>query len=181
MSKRSIEIPVAYGKLVELTYKLMDSKTSNTMVKAEFPIGYVHGVNKILAPTVTAELEGKLPGTVIEVPIDCNKLFAPRDESLVVTDMIENVPEEYREVGKSILMANDQGNTKIFIVTSVDKQTVTIDGNNPLCGRKVIFHLEILMVREATEEEITHGGLVNSQLDIHEIIGLDNRVKSILY
>ena len=28
------------------------------------------------------------------VPLDCNKLFGPRDESLVVTDRIENVPEE---------------------------------------------------------------------------------------
>ena len=38
------------------------------------------------APAKTVELEGKLPGDVIEVPIDCNKLFSPRDESLVVTD-----------------------------------------------------------------------------------------------
>ena len=51
------------------------------------------------------------------MPLDCNKLFGPRDESLVVTDRIENVPEEYREVGMSILMENDKGDTKTFIVT----------------------------------------------------------------
>ena len=55
------------------------------------------------------ELEGKAAGEVIEVPIDCNQLYGPRDESLVITERLENVPEEYREVGMSILMESDTG------------------------------------------------------------------------
>ena len=39
-------------------------------------------------------------------------------------------------------MENEQGQTKSFLVTRVDEKSVTIDGNNPLCGRKVIFKLE---------------------------------------
>ena len=139
MNDATMDDPVEEGKLVELTYKVIDAKTKSVLTGVEFPIGYVHGVNQILAPQVTAELEGRLPGDVIEVPIDCNKLFGPRDESLVVVDRIENVPEEYREVGTSILMENEQGNTRTFLVTRVDENTVTIDGNNPLCGREVIF------------------------------------------
>ena len=176
---QAMEDPVGDGKLVELTYKVIDAKSGSTLTEVEFPIGYVHGVNEVLAPQVTAELEGKLPGDTIDVPIDCNKLFGPRDESLVVTDLIENVPEEYREVGMSILMENEQGNTRTFIVTRVDKKTVTIDGNNPLCGRDVIFHLEILGVRDATEEEIALGGPVDAQPDISEIVGADTPVRSL--
>ena len=180
MSEMSMEDPVGQGKLVELTYKVVDAKTRSVLTEVEYPIGYVHGVNEILAPQVTAELEGRLPGDVIEVPIDCNKLFGPRDESLVVVDRIENVPEEYREVGMSILMENEQGNTRTFVVTRVDDKTVTIDGNNPLCGREVIFKLEILSVRDATEEEIAHGGPVNAGPDMSEIVGPGQKVKSIL-
>ena len=132
----------------------------------EYPLGYVHGVNEILAPSVMAELEGKKAGEVIEVPIDCTQLYGPRDESLVITDRIENVPEEYREVGMSILMENDRGQTRTFLVTRVDARSVTIDGNNPLCGREVIFRLEILLVRDATEEEIQHGGKVEQAPDV---------------
>jgi len=77
-----MEDPVADGKLVELTYKVIDVKTKSILTEVEFPIGYVHGINEILAPQVTSEIEGKLPGDVIEVPIDCNELFGPRDESL---------------------------------------------------------------------------------------------------
>ena len=96
MNAIPVEDPVAKGKLVELTYKVIDARTRTILTQVEFPIGYVHGINQILAPPVTAELEGRLPGDVIEVPIDCDKLFGPRDESLVVTDLIENVPELFR-------------------------------------------------------------------------------------
>jgi FKBP-type peptidyl-prolyl cis-trans isomerase SlyD len=127
----------------------------------EFPLGYIHGANEVLAPQVMAELEGKSVGDIIEVPIDCNKLYGPRDESLVITDYIENVPAEYRHVGTAILMENDKGQTKSFLVTRVDETSLTIDGNNPLCGREVIFKLEILTVRDATAEEIEAGGKVD--------------------
>ncbi len=157
------------GKYVELTYKVIDQKSGAVLTQVEYPLGYVHGVNEILAPSVMVELEGKSAGEVIEVPIDCNQLYGPRDESLVITDRIENVPEEYREVGMSILMENDRGQTKTFLVTRVDAKSVTIDGNNPLCGREVIFRLEIKLVRDATEEEIKHGGKVEQGPEVEGV------------
>lgn len=160
------ENAVADNKYVELMYKVLDKKTGSVLTEINYPLGYVHGVNEVLAPAVTAELEGKLAGDVIEVPIDCNKLYGPRDESLVIIEPIQNVPEEYREVGMFILMENEQGQTKTFIVTRVDKRTVTIDGNNPLCGREVIFKLEIKNVRDATEEEMEFGGKVEEAPDV---------------
>ena len=149
---------IADGKYVELTYKVIDQKSGMVLTQVEYPLGYVHGVNEILAPSVMAELEGKSAGEVIEVPIDCNQLYGPRDESLVITFPLREVPEEYHEVGMSILMESDTGKTKTFIVTQLDRRTITIDGNNPLSGREVIFRLEIQLVRDATEEEIQHGG-----------------------
>ncbi len=154
------------NKYVELTYKVIDQKTRQVLTQVEFPLGYVHGVNEILSPQVMDALAGKAAGEVIEVPIDCNDIYGPRDEALVVIEAIENVPEAYREVGTAILMENDNGQTRSFLVTRVDKKTVTIDGNNPLCGRQVIFKLEILMVRDATAEEIQYGGKVEAAPDL---------------
>jgi FKBP-type peptidyl-prolyl cis-trans isomerase SlyD len=160
---------IADNKYVELTYKVIDQKSGMVLTQVEYPLGYVHGVNEILAPSVMAELEGKTAGEVIEVPIDCSKLYGPRDESLVITERTENVPEEYREVGTSILMENEQGQTKTFLVTRADRRTITIDGNNPLCGREVIFRLEILLVRDATAEEIEHGGKLEQGPDLEGV------------
>ena len=154
------------GKFVELTYKVTDKKTGHVLTRVEFPLGYVHGHNEILAPSVHRELEGKAAGDVIDVPIDGNQIFGPRDESLVFSDRIENVPEEYRQVGTSILMENDRGQTRSFLVTHLDDETLTVDGNNPLCGREVVFTLEILTVRDATEEETRAGGAVHAGPDI---------------
>lgn len=148
------------GKFVELTYKVTDQKTRHVLTRVEFPLGYVHGHNEILAPSVHQQLEGKAAGEVIEVPIDGHQIFGPRDESLVFSDHIENVPEEYRQVGTSILMESDSGQTRSFLVTQMDDEKLTVDGNNPLCGRAVVFTLEILTVRDATEDEKRVGGAI---------------------
>ena len=154
------------GKFVELTYKVTDRKSGHVLTCVEFPLGYVHGYNEVLAPSVHRELEGKAAGDVIEVPIDGNRIFGPRDESLVFTDRLENVPEEYRQIGTSILMENDKGQTRSFLVTRVTGETLTVDGNNPLCGREVVFTLEVLAVRDATDEETRAGGAVVARPDI---------------
>lgn len=154
------------GSFVELTYKVIDRQSGHVLTCVEFPLGYIHGHNEILAPSVHKELEGKSAGDVIEVPIDGNRIFGPRDESLVVTDDIENVPEAYRQVGTSILMENDKGQTRSFIVTKMDDETVTVDGNNPLCGREVVFRLEIVTVRDATDEEMKAGGAIGAEPNI---------------
>jgi FKBP-type peptidyl-prolyl cis-trans isomerase SlyD len=154
------------GKFVELTYKVTDGKSGHVLTGVEFPLGYVHGHNEILAPSVHKELEGRCAGDVIEVPIDGNRIFGPRDESLVFTDHLENIPDKYRQIGVSILMENDRGHTRSFIVTRMDDETLTVDGNNPLCGRKVVFRLELLTVRDATDEEMKAGGAIGAEPNI---------------
>lgn len=154
------------GKFVELTYTVTDRKTGHVLSGVEFPLGYVHGHNEILAPAVHQALAGKAVGDVIEVPIDGNRIFGARDESLVFTDDIDNVPEEYRQIGTAILMENDRGQTRSFIVTRMDEETLTVDGNNPLCGREVVFRLQIVTVREATGEETRAGGAIAAGADV---------------
>ena len=154
------------NKFVELNYKVLDEKTGQVLSTVEFPISYVHGADQVLATMVTDQLVGRAAGETIEVPIDGNVIYGSRDEGLVFTDRIENVPEEYREIGMKILMENEKGEPREFIVTRMDDKTLTVDGNNPLCGRDLIFKLEILTVRDATDEEIEAGTKVIDGPDI---------------
>lgn len=157
-------------KFVELNYKVVDDKTGDVLVTVDYPLGYVHGVSDVLSDEVSRELLGKKAGDVIEVPIDTTLLYGERDESLVFTDRIENVPEEYREIGMTITMENEKGEPRNFIVTRFDDKTLTVDGNNPLCGRDVTFVLEVLSVRDATDEEIELGGPVDGDPDLNDIL-----------
>ena len=63
-------------------------------------------------------------------------------------------------------MENDKGQTRSFLVTRVDDETLTVDGNNPLCGRQVIFTLDVVTVRDPTDEEAKAGGAIGAQADV---------------
>ncbi|HSO83201.1 peptidylprolyl isomerase [Thiocapsa sp.] len=149
---------IADGKYVELTYLVRDSKTGDVLTEVLRPLNYVHGVNEILAPTITRELEGKAQGQRVDLLVDCNELYGPRDESLVMTEKVAVVPREYRQVGTRILMENTLGQMKSFLVTKIEGDRITFDGNNPLCGKEVIYQVKVLLVRDATAEEMEGGG-----------------------
>jgi FKBP-type peptidyl-prolyl cis-trans isomerase SlyD len=150
------------GKYVELTYVVRDSTTGDILTEVTRPLNYVHGVNEILTPTLTRELEGKTAGQRVDLLVDCNQVYGPRDESLVITEKVAVVPREYRQLGSQILMENNLGQMKSFLVTKIEGDTITFDGNNPLAGREVIYQVKILLVRDATEEEKEYGGKVDA-------------------
>ncbi len=165
-----MSVTIEDEKYVELSYKVIDTKTGDVLVAVDYPLGYVHGANDVMSEQVTNELYGKKVGDIIEMPIDTRLLYGERDESLVFTDRIENVPEAYREIGMTITMENEKGEARSFIVTRFDDKTLTVDGNNPLCGREVTFMLEVLSIRDATDEEIEAGGAVDANPDLNEIL-----------
>jgi FKBP-type peptidyl-prolyl cis-trans isomerase SlyD len=158
------------NKFVELTYKIVDESNGDIVAQVEVPLGYVHGENSQLFEQVTVELEGKSVGDTVEVPIDCNDMFGKRNESLTFTDDIDNVPEEYRRVGAKITMENGDSEPRDFYVSKIENGKLTVDGNNPLCGKKIIFILEVLSIRDATDEEFEAGGTVEVQPDLNDIV-----------
>ncbi len=60
-----------------------------------------------------------------------------------------------------IPMENDKGERINFTVIKVNDDSIMVDGNNPLCGRKVIFVLKVITVRNPTDEEARLGGPVD--------------------
>ena len=50
-----------------------------------------------------------------------------------------------------------QGNDMQFLVKEVKGDDITVDFNHPLAGKTLHFNLELLNLRDATEEELAHG------------------------
>ena len=50
-----------------------------------------------------------------------------------------------------------EGQVMLVTVTDVNEDTVTVDANHPLAGKKLSFDVEIVEVRAATEDELNHG------------------------
>lgn len=76
---------------------------------------------------------------------------------LVYTDNINNVPQPYRKVGQKVEFKSDHGETREFRVTHIENGMLTLDGNHPLAGKEVIFSIQVINVRDATDDEIRRG------------------------
>ena len=76
-------------------------------------------------------------------------------------DMVMDVPKEELahlkiEVGTHLQLQLNQG-VQVVKVSKISDTHVTLDGNHPLAGVDLEFDIEIMLIRQATPEEIQHG------------------------
>ena len=72
-----------------------------------------------------------------------------------VAQLIRRTLQEI-EPGMRFSAGSDQGN-QIVTVVKVDDEIVTVDGNHPLAGETLYFDVDVVDLREASEEEANHG------------------------
>ena len=60
------------------------------------------------------------------------------------------------ELGMTLLAQTFQGPAP-FMVMAVNDDTITADFNHAMAGKTLCFSVEVVEVRQATEEEISHG------------------------
>ena len=60
------------------------------------------------------------------------------------------------EVGMRFQAETEQGPHPV-VVTAVDNENVTVDGNHPLAGQELHFSVTVSEIRDASQEEIDHG------------------------
>ncbi|MCO7225323.1 peptidylprolyl isomerase [Pleionea sp. CnH1-48] len=120
------------------------------------PLAYLHGYRNIVVGLEKA-LEGKTTGDKLETTVSPEEGYGEVQE-----EMVQQVPREQFqgidniEVGMHFEAQTEQG-PHLVEVTAIDDQFVTVDGNHPLAGSTLNFSVEVIEVREATEEEIAHG------------------------
>src|SRR5690606_36394100 len=119
------------------------------------PLAYLHGAGNIIAG-LEAELEGKTRGDKLDVTVAPAEGYGERNEALiqqVPRSMFEGVDKS--EPGMRFNAMSDAG-PRVVVVTAVDDDGITIDGNHPLAGMELHFAVTIMDVRDATEEELEH-------------------------
>lgn len=144
------------NKVVTITYSILDS-TGAVAEQHDLPVAYVHGSASGLLPGIESALEGRQAGDRVEIELSPEEGYGTRDESLVFTDDIENVPPQFRRLGAEVVFQNDAGESKTFYVTGIEDGRLTIDGNPALAGQRVTCVLNVMEVRDATLDEIQTG------------------------
>ncbi len=147
---------VANQKVVTFTYSIMDEQ-GNIQEQSDIPMAYVHGSDDRVIPKIAEAMEGRTIGESIKVAVPPKDGFGEFDESLIFRDKLENVPEEYCELGKEARFQNENGQTKTMIVTKIENGEIELDGNHPYAGKTMTFNLNIKEIRDATKEEVGSG------------------------
>lgn len=153
MSKQTI----SNGKAVHFTYYITTDHDGSVVEQSDIPIGYVHGGYSALLEPVEAALDGCVEGDQIVVPLARDNSVWAYDRSLTYTDDIENVPQRFRHIGARVEMMNALGEARTFFVTEIKDGKLTVDGNHPLAGKAVTFHVTVHAIRKASPDEIRAG------------------------
>lgn len=120
------------------------------------PLTYLHGAHNLI-PGLEKELEGKTAGASFKATIAPADGYGDSDPAMIQTlsrEMFRGV--DNIEVGMGFTAQGPQGQQHI-VVTAVNGDEVTVDGNHPMAGKTLHFAVEVVSVREATAEEIDHG------------------------
>ncbi len=148
------ELTIEKGRLVEFTYSIVDNRGA-VVEQIDLPVNYIHGEDSGMYDKIENAIEGHKAGETISVSLTPEDGIGTPDPSMIFTDDLDNVPEEFRHIGAEAEFQNDSGETKTFRVSKIENGKVTLDGNHPLAGQTIEFLVNILHVREATESELS--------------------------
>ncbi|WP_028762768.1 peptidylprolyl isomerase [Shewanella colwelliana] len=142
---------------VSIHYRLTNQQ--GELVESSFegePMLYLHGAENMI-PGLEEALEGKSVGDKLDVTIEAEKAYGAYHDGLrqevplsAFGDIEDIVP------GMRFIAETEMGQRPVQ-VTEVKDEVVVVDGNHPLAGQSLNFSVEVLAVREATAEEISHG------------------------
>lgn len=157
---------ISRNKAVQFTYTITDDQ-GNVVEQVDLPVHYVHGAGNMgLIERIERAMEGRMAGDTIEVELPPVEGFGEYDPDLTFTDDLENVPPQFRTIGAQVEMANGEGESKTFVVSKIEGDKLTVDGNHPLAGKTANFKVKVLEVRDATDGEIRNG-ISNPNVTIH--------------
>lgn len=120
------------------------------------PIIYLHGHGNIL-PALEAQLAGRAAGDRVVTTLAPEDAYGKRIESSEQRIPIKHVRSGGKLApGMRVTIETNQGMRQVTVV-KVGKFNVDVDTNHPLAGKTLTFEIDLLEVRSASEEELSHG------------------------
>lgn len=146
------------GSVVTIHYKLTigDGEVVDSSEGAD-PLAYLHGAGNIV-PGLESALAGQAAGASLEVTVEPKDGYGERiDEAQQTVPRDKFPPGSELQAGLQFQATNEDGMPILGTIVGVTDDEVTVDFNHPLAGVTLNFAIEIVEVREATDEEKEHG------------------------
>jgi FKBP-type peptidyl-prolyl cis-trans isomerase SlyD len=147
--------------VVSLTYDLyVDQDGAETLVESatqEQPLTFLYGAGQML-PKFEENLSTLSTGDNYDFHLTAGDAYGDYDDEAVT-----NLPKEMfagtdmPEIGSILPLQDNNGNRFQGQVVSIVEDAVLVDLNHPMAGQDLHFKGNILNVRPATPEELSHG------------------------
>lgn len=152
------------NKVVLVHYTLTEGKEDGDKIETtvgQEPMGFIYGIGAMI-PAFEQNLAGLKKGDSFSFGIKAPEAYGEYDQNAIM-DLprsifaVDGVESDVLQVGNVVPLTDKEGRHFDGVVVSVDEQTVKMDFNHPMAGVDLWFKGMIDHVREASEEEMSHG------------------------
>jgi len=148
---------VADDVVVSIEYTLTVDGNIVDASEENDPLEYLQGYQNII-PGLEKELAGMQVGESREVTVLPKDGYGEMDPNALIDVPRSEFPKDFElKPGLELQLQNQDNELLNAIVVSVTPKTVKLDLNHPLAGKELFFRVTVVGLREATEEEMTHG------------------------
>jgi FKBP-type peptidyl-prolyl cis-trans isomerase SlyD len=158
---------ISTNKVVSVSYQLhanlpQEEKKHIETTDSAHPLTFLYGVGGLI-PGFERNLEGLATGEKFDFVIEPHDGYGSADPNAIINlpiDIfkVDNVVDfEVLKPGNVLPMSDNEGNQMNGKVVSFNNEFVTMDFNHPLAGQVLHFSGEVVEVREASPDELSHG------------------------
>ena len=148
------------NKVASFHYQLYEGDALLENSEHSEPATYLHGHNTMLIG-VEEQLAGKQAGEKFEFTVTPENGYGVIRPDSIQRVSLKHVHHEGKgkprcKPGDVVVVNTPEGGREVTVV-KVGKFNIDVDTNHPFAGKTLIFKVEVVDIRDATEEEISHG------------------------
>jgi len=160
----------AANRVVSIIYELRRNNQDGEIVEAlslENPLTFLFGSGNLL-PKFEENLLGLKTGQNFKFLLSSDEAYGPVQENAIVDVPLSifqvdgKTDTNLLQLGNVIPMMDNEGRRLNGVIKEINAETVTMDFNHPMAGSSLHFSGEVTEIREATEEELSHGHIHQS-------------------
>ena len=156
---------VGKDMVMTLTYEMRQNEENGEIIQKDDekrPFVHLFGAGSLI-PAFEENLAGLSARDEFGFFLDSENAYGETSEKAIIElekllfEIDGKIDEDIISVGKMVAMQDENGHPLDGIVLDIKENTVIMDFNHPLAGQNLYFSGKILDVREALDEEISHG------------------------
>ena len=156
---------ISKEKVVSITYELRKDHENGEIVETvtnDNPLTFIYGTGGML-PKFEEKLGGLKAGEEFKFGLNSEDAYGPVVDNAIVDVPIDvfkvdgEVDKNILQPGNMVPMMDNSGNRLNGKILDIGESAVKMDFNHPMAGKDLFFTGTVSSIREATEEELSHG------------------------